>query len=79
MNIKQIVGENIRFIRQKKEITLDELAGLTGMSRTFLSDIERYIKTPSITSLEKIAKALKVDPSILLTKDAYKSLDKTKK
>jgi transcriptional regulator with XRE-family HTH domain len=73
MNVKQVVGDNIRFIRQKREITLDELAGKTGMSRTFLSDIERSVKVPSIVSLEKIAKALKVEPSLLITKDAYKN------
>jgi transcriptional regulator with XRE-family HTH domain len=75
MNIKQVVGDNIRYIRQKREITLDALSGITGMSRTFISDIERSQKVPSIVSLEKIAKALKVTPATLLTPNAYKIVD----
>ena len=75
MNIKQVVGDNIRFIRQKREITLDALAGRTGMSRTFISDIERSQKVPSIVSLERIAKALGVKPSTLLEPGAYKTIE----
>lgn len=77
MNLQQIVGDNIRFIRQKKGISLDELSGKAKMSRTFISDVERSIKIPSILSIEKIAKALKVEPALLLTPNAYKNIDRT--
>jgi transcriptional regulator with XRE-family HTH domain len=74
MNIKQVVGDNIRFLRQKRNMTLDYLSVRAKMSRTFISDIERGVKTPSIVSLEKIAKVLKVTPAQLLIPNFYKEI-----
>ena len=45
---------------------------LTKMSKTFLGDIERAKKAPTTVSLEKIAKALGVKPSLLLEPEAYR-------
>jgi transcriptional regulator with XRE-family HTH domain len=75
MNIMQVVGDNVRFIRQKRKMTLDDMSFLTKMSKTFISDIERSVKVASIISIEKIAKALKVEPSVLMTKDAYRDIE----
>jgi len=73
MDIKQIVGDNIRFIRQKKNLTLDDISILTKMSRTYINDVELSKNAITIVRLERIAKALKVEPSLLLTKDAYRN------
>lgn len=73
MNIKQIVGDNIRFIREKKGLTQDDISVITKMSRTFIGDIERAEKSPTITSLEKIAKALKVEIYKLFIEESYKT------
>lgn len=51
----------IREIRKEKNITLDTLAKLTGMSKGHLSRIERKETDPTITSLARIALALNVD------------------
>jgi transcriptional regulator with XRE-family HTH domain len=75
MGIQRIVGDNIRFIRQKKGITLDELSVKSKMSRTFISDVERRKKLPSILTIAKIAKVLKVEPAFLLTPNAYRSIE----
>lgn len=75
MNIKQIVGDNIRFIREKRGWTQEDLAIVSKMSKTFIGDIERGEKSPTIITVEKMAKALKVEPNILLIKDAFKSID----
>jgi HTH-type transcriptional regulator, competence development regulator len=74
VGIKQIVGDNIRFIREKKKLTQEELSVLTKMSKTFLGDIERAQKAPTTVSLEKIAKALGVKPSQLLEPEAYRHI-----
>ena len=74
MGIKQIVGDNIRFIREKKGLTQEELSVLTKMSKTFLGDIERAQKAPTTVSLEKIAKALGVRPGLLLEPEAYREI-----
>lgn len=51
----------LREIRKERKITLDQLSKLTGMSKGHLSRIERKETEPTITSLARIALALKVD------------------
>jgi transcriptional regulator with XRE-family HTH domain len=51
----------LREIRKEKNITLDELARKTGMSKGHLSRIERKETDPTITSLARIALALNID------------------
>jgi len=51
----------LREIRKEKNITLDELARKTGMSKGHLSRIERRETDPTITSLARIALALNMD------------------
>ncbi len=63
---------DIRFIREKRGLTQEELSVLTNMSKTFIGDIERAQKAPTTISLEKIAKALGVKPGLLLEPDAYR-------
>ena len=53
-------------------MTLDDLSIITGMSRTYINDVELGKNAITVVRLEKIAKALKVDTSLLLIKDAYK-------
>jgi len=58
--LKSKVGQKIRNIRKKIEITQEKLAEKAGISVDFLSLIERGRNAPSLESLEKIAKALGV-------------------
>jgi transcriptional regulator with XRE-family HTH domain len=74
MDIRHIVGDNIRFIREKKGWIQEDLAITANVSRTYIGQIERGQKTISIVFLDKIAKALKVEFSVLVTKDAYKTI-----
>lgn len=61
-------GKKIRDLRMKRGISLTELARLSGVSKSYLSFIERGKQTnPSIEVIEKIAKALKIDIQSLLT------------
>ncbi|AZQ51197.1 helix-turn-helix domain-containing protein [Burkholderia cenocepacia] len=54
------LGNKIRSLRQRLKLTLDEAATTAGISKPFLSQVERGRATPSITSLVRIAKALGV-------------------
>ncbi len=54
----EIVGNNIRNIRKKKNLTLDDLSGESGFSRTYINLIENARITPSSYNLYRIAKAL---------------------
>lgn len=47
-------------VRHAKEITLIELAALSGISKTTLNEIENEKRMPSIAQLEAIAKAMNV-------------------
>ncbi|AOJ05881.1 MULTISPECIES: helix-turn-helix domain-containing protein [Burkholderia] len=54
------IGNKIRALRQRLKLTLDEAAAAAGISKPFLSQVERGRATPSITSLVGIARALGV-------------------
>ena len=49
------LGKRIRAERQKRQYTLEKFSRKTGLSKSFLSQIERGNTEPSITSLKKIA------------------------
>jgi transcriptional regulator with XRE-family HTH domain len=52
------IGIRIKDLRLKERVTLMELARKTGLTTSFLSQLERELTSPSINSLEKIAAAL---------------------
>lgn len=54
------LGERIRLRRQQMDISLQELANRTGLTASFLSQVERDVTEPSISSLRRIAGALEV-------------------
>jgi len=51
----------IKKVRLEKNMTLEELARLSGISRGHLSKMERQEREPRLSSLIQIALALKVD------------------
>ena len=60
MNEKTI-SEKIRLLRLSQNISLNKMAELTGMTKGYLSKIERSETAPPFPTLEKIAVALGVD------------------
>lgn len=54
------IGREVRAYRRKKDITVAELANLTGLSIGMLSKIENGITSPSLTTLQTLANALSV-------------------
>ncbi|NPV71988.1 MAG: cupin domain-containing protein [Firmicutes bacterium] len=55
-----MLGGSIRAKRLEKELSLRDVAQKTGLTASFLSQVERDLAEPSITSLRKIAEALEV-------------------
>ncbi|MCP2261588.1 transcriptional regulator, XRE family with cupin sensor [Streptoalloteichus tenebrarius] len=51
-------GAEVRRLRQERQLTLDELAERSGVSRAALSKIERGERNPSLHSALQIAEAL---------------------
>lgn len=54
------IGTRIRQLRIKNDLTLEELASRTELTKGFLSQLERNLTSPSIQTLEDIAEALGV-------------------
>ncbi len=65
MNIKTKFGRNIKKLRKERKLTQEELAEIANMDRSYLSDIERGIKSISIEKIENLAIALKMEISEL--------------
>ena len=57
----EILINNIKYFRSLKNLTQEKLSEISGISRDYLSEIERGKKTPSIKRLIKIAEALDID------------------
>lgn len=60
ISANETISRNIKRIRQERNLTLDDLALLTGVSKSMLSEIERCSKSPTISVLEKICNGIKV-------------------
>lgn len=65
------VGENIKRIRKERGLTQKKLGGLCGLSEGMIRQYELNLRTPKLETVEKIASALGVAPSILMGVDYY--------
>ncbi|CAJ1587500.1 XRE family transcriptional regulator [[Mycobacterium] wendilense] len=59
----------VRAVRQQRGMTLDELAAGTGLTKSYLSKVERGQSVPSVAAALKIAGALDVDVAQLFSDD----------
>jgi transcriptional regulator with XRE-family HTH domain len=59
--MKYKFGEKIRSVREKKGVTLKEIAGKADISESLLSQIERNKISPAIDTLLRIADSLDID------------------
>lgn len=65
LNIKERFGLAIKQRRGELGISQEELAFRSGLHRTYISDIERGTRNPSLENIEKLAKALEISISTL--------------
>src|SRR5919108_4297954 len=65
IDLKTLRGAAIRRKRSILGISQGELAKRSGLHRTYVSDLERGARNPSIQSIEKLADALQVSISKL--------------
>jgi transcriptional regulator with XRE-family HTH domain len=64
------LGPRIRSLRQARNVTLRELAERAGVTESFLSQVEREVTSPSIASVQRIARALDLGIAELFVEDA---------
>ena len=52
------LGSRIRALRQARHLTLRDVAERSGVTESFLSQVERDVTSPSIATVQRIARAL---------------------
>jgi len=60
MDMRKLVGRNVKRIRQEKGLTQEQLAEISGFSQQYLSGLEQGRRNPTIVSLYELATALGV-------------------
>ena len=63
-----MIGEELRKARKKAGLSQEALAVQAGVHRTYISLLERDIKSPTLNVLFRICDALKVTPSRLIAR-----------
>jgi transcriptional regulator with XRE-family HTH domain len=66
MDIRERLARNLRRLRLKAELSQEAFAEEAGLHRTYVSDLERGARNPSLLIIAKLAKALRVKPGELL-------------
>lgn len=64
MNLRQSLATAIRTVRKYKGLTQEDFGVVS--SRTYLSSLERGLKSPTVDKLEEIAGVLDVHPATIL-------------
>lgn len=73
---RQIFARNLRRSRRMQDISQEELALRAGMSRTYVSEVEREERNISIDNMGLLAEALGIELKELLDPDLFKSVTK---
>ncbi|MGM0240442.1 helix-turn-helix domain-containing protein [Enterococcus sp. AZ103] len=58
--INQTFAQNLKLFRKKRNLSLDNVSALTGVSKSVLAQIEKGTANPTINTVWKIANGLKV-------------------
>jgi len=74
----QIFGDHIRQLREKRGLTQEKLAQVSDLTTSFVSTIERGAKSPSLNTILKLARGLKIDAADLLSDFGYDALRRMK-
>ncbi|PWA11332.1 helix-turn-helix domain-containing protein [Flavobacterium laiguense] len=61
MNIKEKFGSKVKELREQKGFSIEFLANIANIDRTYISDIEKGKRNVSLLIIEKLAKALEVN------------------
>ena len=61
MDILKVFGTNLKRYREEKNISQEKFAEMSGLHRTYISDVERFQRSISLTNVQKIAGALEIE------------------
>ncbi|WP_159190798.1 helix-turn-helix domain-containing protein, partial [Escherichia coli] len=66
MDLREVFATNLRRIRNAKGLSQDDLAYEAGISRSYLSQLEKGVFYASLKIIEKLAATLEVEPAEFL-------------
>lgn len=66
MDARAIFGENVRRARKAAGISQEDLAFQAGLARSYMSDVERGQRNPTVKVIGQIAAALKISAAPLV-------------
>lgn len=75
MSLEKTVIDNIKRIRKEKGITQEQLAEACNTATSYIGLMEIYRNVPKLSTIEKIATALGVEPQILFQKSDLDSAE----
>lgn len=61
MNVEKKFGKRVRALRMQRKWSQEELSFRCGVSKNYISDVERGTRNVSLKSIEKIANGLEVE------------------
>ena len=68
MDLRRLVGTNVRYWRERLGVSQEELAFRANLHRTYVSGVERGVRNPTVVIVGRLAEALGVEPEHLLAK-----------
>lgn len=66
VDIRRRLGSNIRRLRTERGLSQEAFADLANIHRTYVSDIERGARNPTITIVQRLGDAFGVEAADLL-------------
>lgn len=60
MDMRKLVGRNVRRFREKRGLTQEQLADVSGFSQQYISSLEQGRRNPTVITLYELALALGV-------------------
>jgi transcriptional regulator with XRE-family HTH domain len=58
MDMRRLVGRNVRRIRQKKGLTQEQFSDISGFSQQYISSLEQGRRNPTVITLYELSRAL---------------------
>ncbi|WP_158916059.1 helix-turn-helix domain-containing protein [Caulobacter sp. S45] len=69
MDMRRLVGRNVKRFRLDRGLTQEQFAVRSGFSQQYLSDLERGQRNPTVVTLYELAQALDTTPVDLIIPD----------
>ena len=66
MDVRQRLAANVKRFRKARGLSQEALAAEAGLDRTYISGIERVVRNPTITVVERVRLALRCSMGDLL-------------